>query len=148
MNTINIEAMDREALPLTRKKLPNADQSRQRWCRQKALWMLSAFVGPGKSFEVAFARIRRRWRVSTAGADFEARARREWATQIEKDRIEQERFEAEQQRRAATFLPAPPSPQSALGRVMAARRLAAAPIDRDKVTDAHFTVAGGETNEN
>lgn len=129
--------------PSSPKKNPGTDRSRQRWCRQKALWAIAAATGPGQSFDAAFARVRRRWPVSTAGSDFEDTARRTWATQIEKDRIEQERFE--RQRRAPPLAfdladvsvpsspPSPPSPPlSGLRRLIAIRRMAGAPLDPDE----------------
>ncbi|MCC6126010.1 MAG: hypothetical protein IT426_13680 [Pirellulales bacterium] len=76
-----------------------------------------------RSFDETFAKVRRRWPVSTAGSEFEELARREW------DRAAaQEAAEA-----AAALMPTIPShvraqlsvdPSSALGRLIANRRLA------------------------
>lgn len=115
--------------PSVPKKPSGADRSRQRWCRWKALVRISWAACPGRSFDEFFAGVRRRWPVSTAGSEFEDTARRAWATQIEQDRIEHERFE--QQRQAA---PTPPSPPSR--RLVVIRRMAGAPLDPDETIEA------------
>jgi len=107
-----------------RKRLSAAERSRRAWCRWKALMRLLGAAGPGQSFDAVFARVRRRWPVSTAGSEFEDRARQVWEKEVTA---------------AVAALPGgplpPPSPPRASRRLVAIRRMAGAPLDPDETIE-------------
>ena len=63
-------------------KVSTAERSRRAWCQQLALGVLSLQAGPGASFDAEVACVRRRWPVSAAGSEFEARARQLWDKEV------------------------------------------------------------------
>jgi hypothetical protein len=80
---------------MARRRLTKDERGRRAWCQDKAVALLYTLENGRRSFDDILARIRRRWPVSTAGDDFQAKL---WRI-FEREQVTRRAWSAEQARR-------------------------------------------------